>query len=97
MKHTKYHTVGTILKYHTVGTILKYHTVGTIPKSNIKIVERVKMDTLYTQIHDRSLSWLGTDTSMNDRGVKLVLRAQNSFLSELMQSSKCLAVGYCEK
>jgi hypothetical protein len=25
------------------------------------------------------------------------LRAQNSFLSELMQSSKCLAVGYCEK
>ena len=23
----------------------KYHTVGTVPKSNIKIVERVKIDT----------------------------------------------------
>ena len=41
----KYYTVGTILKYHTVGTIPKYHTVGTIPKSNIKIVEKVKIDT----------------------------------------------------
>ena len=29
----------------------KYHTVGTIPKSNIKIVERGKIDTFNTQIH----------------------------------------------
>jgi hypothetical protein len=28
----------------------------TIPKSNIKIVERAKIDTPNTQIHDRSLS-----------------------------------------
>ena len=30
----------------------KYHTVGTVPKSNRKIVERGKIDTLSTQIHD---------------------------------------------
>jgi hypothetical protein len=41
----------------------KYHTVGTIPKSDIKIVERGKMDTPNTEIHDRSLSWLDTGTS----------------------------------
>jgi penicillin-binding protein-related factor A (putative recombinase) len=26
-----------------------------------------------TQIHDRSLSWLGTDTSITNGGIKLVL------------------------
>jgi hypothetical protein len=31
-----------------------FYTVGTVPKSNIKIVERDKMDTPNTQIHDRS-------------------------------------------
>ena len=50
----------------------KKHIVGTIPKSKIKIVERGKIDTLRTQIHDRSLSWLGTDTSIRSGGVKLV-------------------------
>ena len=39
-----------------------YHTVGTIPKSNIKIVERGNIDTPNTQINDRSVSCLGTDT-----------------------------------
>lgn len=28
------------------------------PKSNIQIVERVRMDTPKTHIHDRSLSWI---------------------------------------
>ena len=42
----------------------KYHTVGTIHKSDIKIVERGKMDTPNTEMHDRSLSWLDTGTSM---------------------------------
>jgi len=32
----------------------KYHKVGTIRNSNIKIVERGKIDTPNTQIHDRS-------------------------------------------
>jgi hypothetical protein len=45
-------------KYNTVGTILKYNTVGTILKSNIKIVERDKIDTPGTHIHNRSLSQL---------------------------------------
>ena len=44
-----------------------------IPNSNIKIVERVKVDTFNTQIHDRSLPWLGTHTSLNGGGVKLLL------------------------
>ena len=34
----------------------KCHTVGTILKSNIKIVERDKINTLKIQIHDRSHS-----------------------------------------
>ena len=38
----------------------KKTTIGTIPKSNIKIVERGKFDTTNTQIHDRSLFWIGT-------------------------------------
>ena len=46
MKNKKYHTVGTVLIYHTVGTVLIYHTVGTFPKSDRKIVEIGKMDTL---------------------------------------------------
>ena len=39
---------------------IKYHSVGTISTSNRKIVERGKIDTLSTHIHDRSLFWLGT-------------------------------------
>jgi DNA-binding Xre family transcriptional regulator len=30
----------------------KFHTVGKISKSNIKIIERGKVDTLNTQLHD---------------------------------------------
>jgi len=33
----------------------KYHAVGTVLKSNRKVVERVKIDTSNTQIHDCSL------------------------------------------
>ena len=40
----------------------KYHNVGTAPRTNPKIVERGKIDTLNTQIQDRSHSWLGTGT-----------------------------------
>ena len=43
---------------------IKCHTVGTFPKSNIKIVERGKIDTPDTQIHAHFLSWLGTGTSI---------------------------------
>jgi hypothetical protein len=64
---------------------IKYHTFGTIPKSNIKIVERGKIDTPNTQIHDCSLSWLGTGTSIKCGRVKLVLSAQISPLRFLVK------------
>ena len=62
--------------------------VGTVPKSNIKIVQRDKIDTTKTHIrvHDRSISWLGTDTSIKSGGVKLVLWTQVSSLSDIMRS-----------
>ena len=42
----------------------KYHTVTTVSESNIKILERDKIDTPNTQIHDRSQSCLDTGTSI---------------------------------
>ena len=50
-----------------------YHTVGTVPTFNSKIVEKGQIDTPNTQIHDHSLSWLGTGTSIKSGRVKLVL------------------------
>jgi hypothetical protein len=41
-----------------------YHTLGTVPKSNKNITESDKIDILNTQIHDCSLSCLGTGTSI---------------------------------
>ena len=61
----------------------KYHTVRTVPKSNRKIVESGKIDT--SNIHDHSLSWLGTATSMKSGGIKLVSWDQTSPLSEMMR------------
>jgi len=49
----------------------KYHTVETVPKSNIKIIESGKSDSLNTQIHDRSLFRLCTGISITGDGVKL--------------------------
>jgi hypothetical protein len=49
----------------------KYHIVRTVPKSNRKIIERVRIDTPNTQIHDHSLSWIGIDTSIKREGLKL--------------------------
>jgi hypothetical protein len=45
----------------------KYHTVGTVSTSNRKIIEKETIDTLNTNIHDRSLPWLGTD--IHDRSL----------------------------
>jgi hypothetical protein len=41
-----------------------YYTAETILKSNRQIVDQGKIDTLNTQIHDCSLSCLGTGTSI---------------------------------
>jgi hypothetical protein len=54
----------------TIWKTKKYHIVGTILKSNIKIVEWGKIDIRSTQLHDRSLSWLATGTSIESGGVK---------------------------
>ena len=39
-------------------------SVGTVLKSNGNTVERGNIYTINTQIHDHSLSWLGTGTSI---------------------------------
>ena len=66
-----------------------YHTFGKFRKFNRKIVERSKIDkSKITQIYDRSLSWLGTGTSIKSGGIKLVLWTQTSNLSEMMWSYK---------
>ena len=55
----------------------KYPTVGTVLKFNREIEQKeAKIDIPKTQIHDRSLSWHGTGTSINSGRVKLVLSAQ---------------------
>ena len=50
----------------------EYHTVGRFPKYNI--VERGKIGTFNTHIHERSLS-LGICTAITSGGVKLILKA----------------------
>ena len=71
----------------------KYHTVGTVRKSNRTIVEAPSSSPSIPltppHLHDRSLSWLGTDISMQSGRVKPVLWVQASPLSEMMHSYKC--------
>ena len=50
---------------------IKYHIVETVPKSNRQIIEKGKIDTPYTQMHDQSISWPFTDTSIKSVGVRL--------------------------
>jgi hypothetical protein len=58
------------------------------PKSIRKIVERCKIDTPYTELYDRSLSWLSTDTSIKSGGFnkfywfKIVTSKQDQFKQE---------------
>ena len=53
----------------------EYHTAGTISKNQIPKSQNEEnwISTETTKIYDRSLSWLGTCTSMKSREVKLVL------------------------
>jgi len=46
----------------------KYHIIGTVPKSDRKIVDRGKINTPDTIIHDRPLSMLGTGNSRKSGG-----------------------------
>ena len=45
-------------------------------KYNRKIVEREKIDPPSTPVHEHSLSWLGTGTSIKSGRIKLVLWSQ---------------------
>jgi len=55
-------------KYEYKEKHKKYLTVRLIPKSNRKIIERGKLDITNTLIHDCSLLWLGTGTSIKKSG-----------------------------
>jgi hypothetical protein len=66
----------------------KYYTLGTHPKSSRKIEERDEINTLNTQIHDRSFSCLGTGISIKIGEVKLILWAYTSPFSIMMRSRK---------
>ena len=60
--------------------IIKYHTVGTPLKSNNKIVERDQINTHSTQVHDRSLSCLGTSISIKSGGLNKFYRVKPPLL-----------------
>ena len=60
---------------------------NTIPSEQLQ--NPMEKSKPFTQIHDRSLFWLGTGTSIESGGVKLVLWAQSTPLSEMMWSCKC--------
>jgi hypothetical protein len=49
----------------------KYHTVGKVQTFNTKMVDRGKINTSSTHIHDCSLPGFGTGTSIKSGRVKL--------------------------
>ena len=49
--------------------IKTYHAVGTVLKANVNMVDREKVDTHNTQIHERSHSWIDTGTSIKKMAV----------------------------
>ena len=53
---------------------------------------REKRDTTNTYMKTRSISVIGTGTSIKSDVVKLVLRAKPSFLNNMIGSCKCLSV-----
>jgi hypothetical protein len=50
-----------------------YLTSGTVPKSNRKTIEKEAQLKPLTDMHDRPFSCLGTYTSIESGGAKLVL------------------------
>ena len=61
----------------------------TDPKSNRIIVERDNIVYTNTQIHDRSLSWLGTGTSIKSGDVELVLWTQTQNTQNILIRINC--------
>ena len=64
----------------------RYLTVEQFKNHTAKIVERGKIDTPNTQIHDHPLSCFAISTLIESDGVKPVLWTQTSALSERMRS-----------
>jgi hypothetical protein len=60
------------------------------PKTKRKIIERGKIDTSNTQIHDRSFSVFGLGTSMKSGRVKIVVWVQVSPASDMIRSCRCI-------
>ena len=64
------------LRYFDEVENKKYYNVEKVLKSNRKIVEKDEIDTVNTQIHARTVTWLRTGISIKSGGVKLVVCAQ---------------------
>jgi len=65
------------------------HILQNSSKSNRNIKTTETKLTPLTHIHDRSLPWLDTDTSIKSSRVKLVLWPLTSTVNEMVQSCKC--------
>ena len=66
--------------------IQKSHNKKKMP---LKQYQKYKINTHNAHMHNRSLSWLVTGTSIQSSWVKLVLWAQTFPLSEMMRPCKC--------
>ena len=84
MKNEQYYTVGTVLKSkkNIVEILIDWCLTPTSAVFQLyRGVEIGNIDTLNTQIHDSSISCLGTVTTIKRGGVKLVLWTQTLFLN----------------
>jgi hypothetical protein len=78
--------------YKLLPFLIKWNTKNTTMSEQNpikKTIERDKIDTLNTQMHDRSHSWLCTDTSIKSGGDELGLWVKGFPLTEMMRSYKC--------
>ena len=66
------------------------NTIQSVLFQNLtnQIVETGNIDTLNTQIHNTSVSWLDASSSIKDGRVTFVLWSQTYHVSEIMRSSK---------
>ena len=84
-KHDRNQYYKFLIKWNTKNTTVSEHFQNPLKQ----IIERYKIETLNTQIHDRSHSWLCTDTSIKSGGDELDLWAKGFPLTEMMRSCKC--------
>ena len=63
-----------VIYLHVHNKTKKYHTGAKISKSNTQNVERGKLYIVNTRIHDRSLSCIGTGTSIKRHKTSFMFR-----------------------